>query len=132
MITEIDVSVIPYSDNYENIVDISSFDSESQKKLNPYVNGLPESVQKELADRYAEIFSILLEYRDNFNRVTFWAVHDEQSWRNYMPIKGRIDYPMLFDRNYRAKSAFDAVVNIAKTQRIKQFERLVNNKIKKG
>jgi endo-1,4-beta-xylanase len=112
MITELDVSVLPYADNYDNIVDISSFDTELQKKHNPYPNGLPDSVQKDLANRYAELFSFFHRHRDKFSRVTFWAVHDGQSWRSYMPIIGRTDYPMLFDRHCKPKPAFDAVVNI--------------------
>jgi endo-1,4-beta-xylanase len=113
MITELDVSVLPYFDNYDNVVDISSFDPESQEKNNPYPDGLPDSVQKDLANRYAELFALFLKHRDKFKRVTFWAVHDGQSWRNYMPISGRTDYPMLFDHNCRPKPAFNAVVEVA-------------------
>jgi len=117
MITELDVSALPFYAVDSKVVDISSFDTELQKKHNPYPDVLPDSVQKELANRYAELFSILLKHRDKFSRVTFWAVHDEQSWRNYMPIRGRTDYPMLFDRNCKPKPAFDAIVKIAQGRR---------------
>jgi endo-1,4-beta-xylanase len=112
MITELDVSVLPYANNYDNILEISSFDPESQKKHNPYPNGLPDPVQQKLADRYAELFSIFHKHRDTFSRITFWAVHDGQSWRSDLPIRGRIDYPMLFDRHCKPKPAFDAVCKI--------------------
>jgi len=117
MITELDVCVNPFSDDYENLVDLSSLDSETQKKLSPYPDGLPEMVQKDLANRYATIFSLFRKYRDLFSRITFWAVHDGQSWRSYMPIRGRTDYPMLFDRQYKPKPAFDAVVKIAQSKK---------------
>jgi len=110
MITELDVGVIPFADDYENLADLSSFEPEMQKKLSPYPDALPEAVQKNLASRYATIFSLFHKYRDNISRVTFWAVHDGQSWRSYMPIRGRTDYPMLFDRQCKPKPAFDAVV----------------------
>jgi endo-1,4-beta-xylanase len=55
---------------------------------------------------------LFLKYREKFSRVTFWAVHDRQSWRNYLPIKGRTDYPMLFDRNCKPKPALDAIIKI--------------------
>ena len=113
MITELDVSVLPYYDNYDNVVDISTFDPEFQKKHNPYPHTLPDSVQKDLANRYADFFSIFLKHRDKIGRVTFWAVHDGQSWRSYMPIKGRADYPMLFDQHCKPKPAFDAVIKMA-------------------
>jgi endo-1,4-beta-xylanase len=90
--------------------DLSSFDPETQKELNPYAEGVPDSVLKKQADRYAGLFSLFLKHRDKFDRITFWAVHDKQSWRSYLPIKGRTEYPMLFDRNCKPKPAFYAVV----------------------
>lgn len=113
MVTELDVSVLPFYPVDAPAVDLSSFDPETQKKYNPYVNGLPDSVQKALADRYAELFSLFRKHRDKFSRITFWAVHDGQSWRSYLPIRGRTDYPMLFDRECKPKPALDAVVQLA-------------------
>ena len=117
MITELDISVLPFYPVDSELIDISSFDSETRKKHNPYSTGLPDSVQKDLANRYAELFSLFQKYRDNFGRVTFWAVHDGQSWRSYMPIRGRTDYPMLFDRHCKQKLAFDAVVKIGQSKK---------------
>lgn len=117
MITELDIGVLPYYPLESKIVDISSFDAETQKKHNPYPNGLPDAAQKDLAERYAELFSLLRKHRDKFSRVTFWAVHDGQSWRNYWPITGRADYPMLFDRRCQPKPAFDAVIRTAQLNR---------------
>jgi len=116
MITELDVGVLPYYPVDSKLVDISSFDLETQKKFNPYPDVLPDSIQKDLANRYAELFSLFLKHRDKFSRVTFWAVHDGQSWRSYMPISGRADYPMLFDHHCKPKPAYEAVVNIARAR----------------
>jgi endo-1,4-beta-xylanase len=113
MITELDVSTLPFYPVDSQAVDISSFDTELQKKYNPYIQDLPESIQQELASRYAKLFSLFLKYREKFSRITFWAVHDKQSWRNYLPIRGRTDYPMLFDRNCKPKPALDAIIKIA-------------------
>jgi endo-1,4-beta-xylanase len=110
MITELDVGVLPFYQVDSNIVSLSSFDAKTQKKYNPYADKLPEIVEEELAKRYAELFLFFRKHRDLFGRITFWAVHDGQSWRNYWPITGRSDYPMLFDRHYRKKPAFDAIV----------------------
>lgn len=115
MITELDVSVLPFYPVDSQVVDISSFDPELQKKHNPYRDVLPDSAQMNLAKRYAELFSLFLKHRDKFSRVTLWAVHDDQSWRNYVPIRGRSDYPMLFDRNSKPKPALDAVVKTAQS-----------------
>ena len=112
MITELDISVLPFYPVDSEHRDLSSFDLQTQKKYNPYPDVLPDTAQKALADRYAEIFRLFHKYRDNISRVTFWAVHDAQSWRSYLPIKGRTDYPMLFDRQCKPKPAFDAVINV--------------------
>lgn len=61
--------------------------------------------QKKLAEKYAEIFSVLLKHKKDITRVTFWGVHDGASW-----IDGS---PLLFDRNYQPKEAFFAVVKTA-------------------
>ena len=114
MITELDVSALPFYPVDSKIVDISSFDPELQKKYNPYPDVLIDSAQRDLAKRYADLFSLFLKHRDKISRVTFWAVHDEQSWRNYIPIKGRTDHPMLFDRNCKPKPVLDAIIKAAK------------------
>jgi len=40
-------------------------------------------------------------------------VTDDQSWRNYYPIMGRTDYPLLFDRNYKAKPVVAEIIKEA-------------------
>jgi endo-1,4-beta-xylanase len=116
MVTELDISVLPFYPLDSKVVDLSSLDRELQKKHNPYPNGLPTSVEKDLANRYAELFSLFRRHRDKLGRVTFWAVHDGQSWRSYIPIRGRTEYPMLFDRECKPKPAYDAVVRAAQTK----------------
>jgi endo-1,4-beta-xylanase len=116
MVTELDVSVLPFYPVDSQAVDLSSFDPETQKRFNAYTDGLPDSVHKDLANRYAELFSLFHRHRDKFSRITFWAVHDAQSWRSYLPVRGRTDYPMLFDREGKAKPAFDAVVKIGQSR----------------
>ena len=69
-------------------------------------------MQKKLADRYAELFAILLKHKDEITRVTFWGVYDKTSWLNDWPVRGRTSYPLLFDRNYKPKPAFDAVIKV--------------------
>jgi endo-1,4-beta-xylanase len=112
MITELDIDVLPPAGQYQG-ADIS-YRAELQEQLNPYREGLPEAVQQELAQRYADLFDVFLKHRDVITRVTFWGVHDGQSWRNYWPIEGRTAYPLLFDREYQPKPAFDAVVGTAR------------------
>jgi endo-1,4-beta-xylanase len=116
MITELDVSVLPFYPVDSAVIELSSFDSATQKKFNPYPTALPDQVQEALANRFADLFSLFLKHRDKINRVTFWAVHDNQSWRRYLPIRKRADYPMLFDQNCQPKPAFEAVVKKAQAR----------------
>ena len=116
MITELDIGVLPFRRLESGIVDISSFDEATRKNLNPYPTGLPDSVQRDLARRYAELFSLFRKHRDKLGRITFWGVHDGQTWRNYWPITGRTEYPLLFDRRCQAKPAVEAVIKVGQGQ----------------
>jgi len=112
MITELDVNVLPDRQPITG-ADVT-LRLEEQPGLNPYADGLPEEVQQQLAKRYADIFRILYKHRDKITRVTFWGVDDGQSWRNNWPIRGRTNYPLLFDRQYQPKPAFDAAIGVVK------------------
>jgi endo-1,4-beta-xylanase len=80
--------------------------------LDPYRTGLPDSVQRQLTARYAELFRIFYKKRDKIARVTLWGVHDGMSWKNGYPIPGRTNYPLLFSRDRKPKPAFDAVLAV--------------------
>jgi len=112
MITELDIDVLPSSWQYHG-ADISR-NAELQPKLNPYTNGLPDSVQQRLAKRYADLFGVFLKHRGALTRVTFWGVTDASSWLNNWPVRGRANYPLLFDRDARPKPAFYAVIEAAR------------------
>ena len=86
---------------------------EQNAKLNPYTNGLPDSVQQKLATHYADLFRVYLKHRDTVERVTFWGVTDGDSWLNDWPVNGRTSYPLLFDRSGQPKPAFNAVIAVA-------------------
>lgn len=79
MVTELNISVLPFYPVDAPVVDISSFDAELQNKHNPYSEHLPDAVSEKLANRYTELFSLFHPHREKLHRITFWAVHDEQS-----------------------------------------------------
>ena len=110
-ITEMDISVLPNPWNYTG-AEISR-SVELQEKLNPYPKALPDSVQKSLAARYAEFFALFRRHAGTVKRVTLWGVYDGQSWLNHWPVRGRTNYPLLFDRQCRPKPAFEAVLKAA-------------------
>jgi endo-1,4-beta-xylanase len=116
-ITELDVSVLPDPEGFSGAEVTLSF--EMKERLNPYKNGLPAAVQKKLADRYAELFAVYLKHHQNIDRITFWNVTDKESWLNNFPVRGRTNYPLLFDRLGERKPAFDAVIESVRIDRQK-------------
>ncbi|MEE5992179.1 MAG: endo-1,4-beta-xylanase [Oscillospiraceae bacterium] len=59
---------------------------------------------KEQAQYYSDIMDAIVEYKDNISAVVFWGTTDDQSWR-------ASKYPLLFNEDYTAKPAFDAIVD---------------------
>jgi endo-1,4-beta-xylanase len=110
MITELDVDALPSGKSYAG-ADIDKL-AKYRASLDPYTNGLPAEVQKKLAERYRDLFRVFVKHRDVIPRVTFWGVEDGGSWLNSFPIRGRTNYPLLWDRQYRPKPAFDAVLQV--------------------
>lgn len=114
-ISELDINVLP-SAGHQPTADVT-LNIQQDPKLNPYVDGLPDSVQQELARRYADLFQVFLKHRDAVTRVTFWGVTDGDSWLNNWPIKGRTNYPLLFSRNGEPQLALQAVLGVASLRR---------------
>ena len=111
-ITELDVDVLPRTTKpgADYAVDVKV-----TPQLNPYVDGLPDATQLALARRYAELFRVYLKHRDAIERITFWGVADGDSWLNNWPMKGRTNYPLLFDRSGKGKPALDAIISTTKS-----------------
>lgn len=110
-ISELDIDVLP-SAGYGPTADVS-LSIRQNPKLNPYVHGLPASVQQQLADRYVAFFRVFLKHRGALSRVTFWGVTNADSWLNDWPVEGRTSYPLLFDRNGQLTPAYQAVLRAA-------------------
>jgi endo-1,4-beta-xylanase len=113
--TELDIDVLPNPSRRQG-ADISE-NYAADPRYNPYPAGLPDSVQQQLTQRYADLFALFRKHRDVIDRVTLWGVTDADSWLNNWPIRGRTSYPLLFDRTYQPKPAFQSVVQAAKTDK---------------
>ena len=110
-VTELDIDLLPAATRSEG-ADVS-MRAAGSAGLNPYANGLPDAMQQKLAQRYADLFKVLVAHRKDIARVTFWGVTDGDSWLNDWPVPGRTSYPLLFDRNGNPKTAFYAVIKTA-------------------
>jgi endo-1,4-beta-xylanase len=114
-VTELDVDLLP-AVTRQPTADIS-VRAEATANSDPYTAGLPDEMQKALSKRYADIFAVYLKYKGLLTRVTFWGVTDRYSWLNNFPAPGRTNYPLLFDREGKPKTAFDAVIQEIKAAR---------------
>ncbi|GAC21561.1 endo-1,4-beta-xylanase [Paraglaciecola arctica] len=117
MITELDIDVLPVTKEGQ-VIGTGLLHPQFQLEefevfLDPYKHGLPDDVQTQLDQRYAEIFEIFYRKRDKIDRVTFWGLHDGMSWKNDYPIANRTNYPLLWDRNKQAKSTVKSIAAIA-------------------
>ncbi len=108
LITELDMDVLPRDPDMWG-ADLSK-KAKIRATTNVYPDGLPPTMQERLARRYADCFELFLEHR--VGRVTFWGVTDADSWLHDFPIPGRVNYPLLWDRDGREKPAFEAVTGV--------------------
>jgi endo-1,4-beta-xylanase len=116
MITELDVNLLPPLPGGARGQTLSAGTPERRSLVppdsNPFVNGLPDDVQQTLARYYADAFRVFLKHRDDITRVTFWGVSDGDSWLN----RGRVNHPLLWDRQRQPKPAFGEVVRVLTSQ----------------
>jgi endo-1,4-beta-xylanase len=91
-LTELDVSVFNHEDKRTDLTEPA-----------------PEMLELQ-AERYHQVFHLLREYRDSFTSVTFWGAADDYSWLSDFPVKGRKNWPFLFDENHQPKDSFWKVV----------------------
>ena len=121
MITELDVDVLPITREGQVIGTVMSDPQfqleEFEAYLDPYRDGLPPAVERQLAERYAALFRIFHQKREKVERVTLWGLHDGMSWKNDYPVPGRTNYPLLWDRDRRLKPALGAVLAVPAARR---------------
>jgi len=109
-ITELDVDVLPPpADTGADVANNAAY----SRQIDPWPQGLPAAIEEQLAERYEALFRILLRYRKSVERVTFWGLHDGISWKNNFPVRGRTNYPLLFDRQMQPKPAYQRLIKLA-------------------
>lgn len=113
LVTELDVDVLPRETTGADLDDTMELDPAT----NPYVDCMPTSVDQTIAARWSSLFSLYATHADSISSITFWGLDDSQSWLNNFPVRGRTNYPLLFDRQLRPKSAYASVVRQAEVDR---------------
>ncbi|RIX50744.1 endo-1,4-beta-xylanase [Paenibacillus nanensis] len=93
-ITELDISVFGFDDKRTDLTE-------------------PTSEMMELqAERYDNVFALFREYRDVIDSVTFWGAADDYTWLHDFPVRGRRNWPLVFDRSHQPKASFHRITQL--------------------
>ena len=112
MITELDLNVLPNPKQFGGASVEQRFKYE--KELNPYTDGLPKDKAKEVQARFMDFFKLYYKHRDKISRINLWGISDGNSWLNGWPVRGRTNYPLLFDRQYQPKPIVEEIIKLYK------------------
>lgn len=97
-VTELDVSI--YSNG-----------NQQDKAVTALVPILTAEREQQQAEQYSMIFKVFRNYKKYISGVTFWNLSDRYSWLDNFPVRGRKNYPLLFDTQLEPKKAYWNVVN---------------------
>jgi endo-1,4-beta-xylanase len=97
-VTELDISV--YSKEH---------DARERQAADGDTRFTEEREQRQL-QVYKMSFELFRKYRNAISSVTFWNISDRNSWLDNFPVRGRKDYPLLFDKDLKPKKAYREVV----------------------
>ncbi|WP_440111694.1 endo-1,4-beta-xylanase [Paenibacillus sp. QZ-Y1] len=92
-VTELDLSVFRYEDRRTDLTAPTSEMAELQEQ------------------RYEEIFRLFREYKSSITSVTFWGGADNYTWLDNFPVRGRKNWPFVFDQQRQPKGSFWRIID---------------------
>ncbi|WP_127530147.1 endo-1,4-beta-xylanase [Paenibacillus kobensis] len=96
-ITELDVSVFQFEDQRTDL------------------NAPTEEMLLQQAERYRQFFQLFKEYSEHITSVTFWGAADDYTWLDDFPVRGRKNWPFLFDSAHQPKRSYESVLEAARS-----------------
>ncbi|WP_312029520.1 endo-1,4-beta-xylanase [Paenibacillus sedimenti] len=85
-------------------LDLSMFEHEDRR------TDLIEPSAELQAQRYEQMFDLFKEFRGIITAVTFWGAADDHTWLDDFPVKGRKNWPFLFDNLHVPKKSFHNIM----------------------
>jgi endo-1,4-beta-xylanase len=67
-------------------------------------------VQEQQANQYGRLFNVFRQFKGTVTGITFWNLSDRSSWLDNFPVRGRKNYPLLFDEALQPKKAYFKVI----------------------
>lgn len=95
-ITELDVSVFQHDDRRTDL-------------LAPTKEMLVRQ-----AERYKQFFQLFKEYSECITSVTFWGAADDYTWLDNFPVKGRKNWPFVFNMAHKPKPSYWDILDAAR------------------
>ncbi|GMK46744.1 beta-xylanase [Paenibacillus glycanilyticus] len=92
-VTELDISVFDHDDKRTDLTEPTADLLERQ------------------AERYGEIFELFREYKEAITAVTFWGAADDYTWLDNFPVRGRKNWPFVFDAKHEPKASFGKITD---------------------
>ncbi len=98
-ITELDMSCFTWSDTSTEVELTDEFVSQFDAK-------------------YTELFELFIELAEEgcLDSVVFWGYNDGATWLNSYPVSGRTNHPLLIDEDYKLKSAYWSLIDLAQSK----------------
>jgi endo-1,4-beta-xylanase len=93
-VTELDISVYPKEHNARD------------RKAEDYDTVFTAEKELKQIEVYKMCFELFRKYSKHISSVTFWNISDRSSWLDNFPVRGRKDYPLLFDKYLKPKKAY--------------------------
>jgi endo-1,4-beta-xylanase len=101
-ITELDISVYPKEHTAR------------ERKAEDYDSNFTKEKEEQQIEVYKMCFELFKKHKDAISGITFWNISDRHSWLDNFPVRGRKDYPLLFDKELKPKKVYWEVVIVAK------------------
>jgi endo-1,4-beta-xylanase len=97
-VTELDISVYPKEHDAR------------ERRASDYDTAFSAEKEAKQMEVYKMCFKLFRKFKKVLSGVTFWNISDRSSWLDNFPVRGRKDYPLLFDKNMLPKKAYWEVV----------------------
>jgi endo-1,4-beta-xylanase len=97
-VTELDISVYPKEHTAR------------ERKGEDYDTVFTAEKEMKQIEVYKNCFELFKKYSKHISSVTFWNISDRRSWLDNFPVRGRKDYPLLFDAQLKPKKVYWEIV----------------------
>lgn len=91
-------------------LDISVYPKIPGKQPGDSTGAFTAAREQQQVEQFSMCFEVFRKYRSALTGVTFWNISDRHSWLDNHPVRGRKDYPLLFDKDLQPKKAYWPVV----------------------